>query len=134
MFEQAERFTRTTVLPLVSSITPRFITDIFAPKPVSRYIPFTSEESNDTSTVKLDLDEITRNRKNKQFNPPPIAQRFRRRLTKNKESTTTKSTLGIDKEFSKIQTDESVTETITPYSNIQKIPRKKSLKKSNINR
>lgn len=136
MFEQAERFTRTTVLPLVSSITPRFLTDLFAPKPASRYIPFTSEESKDTSPIKLDLDRVARNKKNKRFNPPPIAQRYRRRLRKNKEESTTESTFvhEIDDDLSKEQNNENITETITPYSHIQKIPRKKSSNKSNINR
>lgn len=136
MFEQAERFTRTTVLPLVSSITPRFFTDIFAPRPPSRYIPFTSEESTEKNTVKLDLDETSRHEKNRMFNPPPTSKRSRRRSRKNFRSTT-ESDIDSKKEkkLSETKSNKNITEeVVTPYSNIQKIPRKKSTKKTHKNR
>lgn len=135
MFEQAERFTRTTVLPLVSSITPRFLTDIFAPRPQLRYIPFTSEESTEKSSVKLDLDAVVRNKKNRKFNPPPSSIRSRRRSRKNSGFTTVPILENkTDAIISVIESSESMTETVTPYTNIQKIPRKRSSKAQISNR
>lgn len=136
MFEQAERFTRTTVLPLVSSITPRFLTDIFAPRPQLRYIPFTSEESTEKSSVHLDLDTVARNKKNRKFNPPPSSIRSRRRSRKNFGVTTSVPTVEnkTDEIISVIESSESVTETVTPFTNIQKIPRKRSSKTQHNNR
>lgn len=68
MLQQAERFTRKTVLPFVSNLTPRFITDIFAPRPISRFIPFVNE---DVSQPEVKLPENNRNKRNQRFNPPP---------------------------------------------------------------
>lgn len=134
MIEQAERFTRTTVLPLVSSITPRFITDIFAPRPQSRYIPFASEESTEKSSVNLDLNGVARNMKNRKFNPPPSSIRSRRRSRKNYGITTVQTIENkTDEVISVIESSERMTENITSYTNIQKIPRKSPSKTSNRN-
>lgn len=129
MFEQAERFTRTTVLPLVSNFTPKFFTDIFAPKSPSTYIPFPTEESTNNESVKLEVNGVIRNKRNKKFNPPPTTKRPRRRFKKNlersTESTIVNKTVDVD---STVQNDEHVTDAITPLTNIQIIPRKKTNK------
>ncbi|XP_066149399.1 uncharacterized protein [Euwallacea fornicatus] len=44
MFEQAEKYARETILPLVSTYTPRFISDFIGPKPEPKYVPLHYEE------------------------------------------------------------------------------------------
>lgn len=44
MFEQAEKYARDTILPLVSTYTPRFISDIITPKEEKKYVPLKYEE------------------------------------------------------------------------------------------
>lgn len=73
MFEQAERYARETILPLVSTYTPRFITDIIVPKEstTQKYVPLKYEDpatkAIHTSTVAIE----ERNSINKKFDPPP---------------------------------------------------------------
>ncbi|XP_076265251.1 uncharacterized protein LOC143199365 [Rhynchophorus ferrugineus] len=45
MFEQAEKYARENILPLVSTYTPRFISDFIGPKPAPVYIPLSYEET-----------------------------------------------------------------------------------------
>nr|CAI5836297.1 unnamed protein product [Callosobruchus analis] len=104
MFQQAERFTRNTVLPLVSRFTPRFITNMFNPRPrdAPRYIPFSGGDPTvNTPTVRLN--EPGRNKRNQRFNPPPTIK------VDTDEDTTTTTT----------------TEASTMGSYIQKIPKRK---------
>lgn len=51
MFEQAEKYTRETILPLVSTYTPRFISDIITPKDEKKYVPLNYEEPLSTAMV-----------------------------------------------------------------------------------
>ncbi|KAJ8917779.1 hypothetical protein NQ315_010685, partial [Exocentrus adspersus] len=45
MFEQAERFTRDTILPFVNNLTPKFISDILSPREQPKYIPLKEERT-----------------------------------------------------------------------------------------
>ncbi|XP_057658000.1 uncharacterized protein LOC130894953 isoform X1 [Diorhabda carinulata] len=99
MFEQAEKYARETILPLVSTYTPRFISDIIAPERSSSqiYVPLQYEEP--TNKVILNsalLSTGNRNKNNEEFNPPPSTERI----------------------FS------STAEITTPVTNIQKIRKK----------
>jgi len=44
MFEQAEKYARETILPLVSTYTPKFITEFIGPRPEPKYVPLHYEE------------------------------------------------------------------------------------------
>lgn len=44
MLEEAEKYARERILPLVSNYTPRFLTDFISPREKPRYIPVTYEE------------------------------------------------------------------------------------------
>lgn len=95
MFEQAEKYTRETILPLVSTYTPRFITDFISPKESQpKYVPLNYEEPTTKVITKFSVpDEAVqaRSANSKHFNPPPKV---------------------------------IVNEDTTPYSHIQKIRRK----------
>ncbi|XP_018573353.1 uncharacterized protein LOC108912569 isoform X2 [Anoplophora glabripennis] len=68
MFQQAERFTKDTILPFVNNFTPKFISDFFSPMEPSKYIPL---ERDTTPTALMKLSSSARNLKNKEFDPPP---------------------------------------------------------------
>ncbi|KAL3267943.1 hypothetical protein HHI36_007080 [Cryptolaemus montrouzieri] len=42
MFEQAEKYTRETILPLVSTYTPKFLTEIISQRPKPQYVPLSN--------------------------------------------------------------------------------------------
>ncbi|XP_072386685.1 uncharacterized protein [Diabrotica undecimpunctata] len=98
MFEQAEKYAKETILPLVSTYTPRFISDIITPQESTsqKYVPLRYEEPTTrpiiSSTV---LSNAERYRNNKKFDPPPS-----------------------------IQPEVKTTDFTTPVTNIQKIRRK----------
>lgn len=99
MFEQAEKYARETILPLVSTYTPKFITDIIAPpKQEIKYVPLYYDQnvpvpSKNSRSVKSKAQLL----KSKKFEPPK------------------------DVDMRPLQTDERVT---TPYTHIQKIGRR----------
>ncbi|XP_063923579.1 uncharacterized protein LOC135137772 [Zophobas morio] len=97
MFEQAEKYARETILPLVSTYTPKFIGDIITPKEKPRYVPLSYEDPTSTTPKVQRVSNAKRNRDNKQFDPPPVLKA---------EASTKKA-------------------STTPYTHIQKI-RKKS--------
>ena len=49
MFEDAEKYAREAILPLVSNYTPRFISDIINPRPKQRYVPLVYEDATTTA-------------------------------------------------------------------------------------
>ncbi|RZC36887.1 Lipase and/or Abhydrolase 6 domain containing protein [Asbolus verrucosus] len=94
MFEQAEKYARETILPLVSTYTPKFISDIITPREKPKYLPLLYEETTKSSTTtKIERHSLKRNLDNKKFDPPPV------------ESSTKKL-------------------STTPYTHIQKIKKK----------
>ncbi|EFA09964.1 uncharacterized protein LOC100142416 [Tribolium castaneum] len=103
MFEQAEKYARETILPLVSTYTPKFISDIITPREKPKYVPLTYEEEEgevveeeeEESTTKTPRQSAKRNLDNKQFDPPPAFE----------EASTSKA-------------------STTPYTHIQKIRKK----------
>lgn len=114
MFEQAEKYARETILPLVSTYTPKFITDFIAPREKPKYLPlnFDSEDNvpsvsttEKSATIKY-LQE-TRSKKSKTFNPPPTEQQQQQ-----------------DDIVSETTTVNVPTIKTTPYTHIQKIKRK----------
>lgn len=97
MFEQAEKYARETILPLVSTYTPKFISDIILPREEPKYVPFIYDDptttavsdissQNQTSnnvTVNNNGDIITDNNnktkdvaKSRSFDPPPTIKSF----------------------------------------------------------
>ncbi|KAH0809912.1 hypothetical protein GEV33_012880 [Tenebrio molitor] len=98
MFEQAEKYARETILPLVSTYTPKFISDIITPREKPKYVPLSYDETTkSSSTTKIPRpSSAKRNLDNKKFDPPPA--------------------LNVDSTTRKIST--------TPYTHIQKIKRK----------
>uniref|UniRef100_A0A6P7FUG5 Uncharacterized protein LOC114332856 isoform X2 n=1 Tax=Diabrotica virgifera virgifera TaxID=50390 RepID=A0A6P7FUG5_DIAVI len=99
MFEQAEKYAKETILPLVSTYTPRFLSDIITPQESTsqKYVPLRYEEptTRPIITSRL-LSNAERYRNNKKFDPPP----------------------------SSIQPEIKTTDFTTPVTNIQKIRRK----------
>ncbi|XP_044753246.1 uncharacterized protein LOC123312811 [Coccinella septempunctata] len=61
MFEQAEKYARETILPLVSTYTPKFLSEIIAPKPKAqpKYVPlaFDEEVQKTSASVKISVVE-----------------------------------------------------------------------------
>lgn len=51
MFEEAEKYARERILPLVSNYTPRFLTDLITPRERPKYIPVTYEETTKIETT-----------------------------------------------------------------------------------
>lgn len=52
MFEQAEKYARSTILPLVSTYTPKFISDFIAPQENQRkYVPLSFEEPTTKAVI-----------------------------------------------------------------------------------
>lgn len=134
MFEQAERFTRTTVLPLVTNFSPRFFTDIFSSKTPSKYIPFTGDEwTLEDMSMNLPNSRKERNEENRKFNSTPTVTRLRRRSKKMLGKTITTETTEVsvtlaDQEMH-VGSSDNVSEAVTPFTHIQKIPRKRVLRK-----
>lgn len=115
VFEQAEKYTRETILPLVSTYTPKFISDFIIPKPSPKYVPLVYDETS-TASVRRNLDEA------RQFNPPPV---------KSTSSTTEKITTTIYTHIQKIakkRTTTIITTTTTTQSpdaiNVEQVARK----------
>lgn len=54
MFEQAEKYARETILPLVSTYTPRFISEFIGPREEPKYVPlhYDEDEIQQTSSSK----------------------------------------------------------------------------------
>ncbi|KAK9877022.1 hypothetical protein WA026_016048 [Henosepilachna vigintioctopunctata] len=50
MFEQAEKYTRERILPLVSTYTPKFITEILSPRPKPTYVPLLHNDETKKAT------------------------------------------------------------------------------------
>lgn len=108
MFEQAEKYARETILPFVSTYTPKFISDFIAPNAnnPTRYLPLSFEQTTATPAT----------RKSQQT---PVLQR---RNLYVKEETTTKK---VTKPSTTVATTTAPAETTTRYTHIQKISRKK---------
>lgn len=70
MFEQAEKYARETILPLVSTYTPRFITDIITPKDEKKYVPLQHEEANTKINGSVDKLNEARSLKSIPVSPP----------------------------------------------------------------
>lgn len=107
MFEQAEKYARETILPFVSTYTPKFISDIIAPNAnnPTRYLPLSFEQTTATPAT----------RKSQQT---PVLQR--RNLYIQEETTTKKTSTSTT-----TTTTTDVPETTTRYTHIQKISKKK---------
>ncbi|KAJ8928227.1 hypothetical protein NQ314_019174 [Rhamnusium bicolor] len=107
MFEQAEKYARDTILPLVSTYTPKFITDFIAPNyNQPKYVPLSFEEPTTkifatTHSVAVRSNEA-RNMINRSFDPPP-----------------------------KIE-DSTPNDGTTPYTHIQKIRKKGEQRKDEL--
>lgn len=79
MFEQAEKYARETILPLVSTYTPKFISEIIAPKAKPKYVPlsFDAEAQKSSASTRVSVtngQNETANSKNEKFDPPPNIQ------------------------------------------------------------
>lgn len=70
MFEQAEKYARETILPLVSTYTPRFITDIITPKEEKKYVPLQNVEANNDEHGSVDNVNQARSFKTISLSPP----------------------------------------------------------------
>lgn len=112
MFEQAEKYARETILPFVSTYTPKFISDFIAPNAnnPTRYLPLSFEQTTATPAT----------RKSQQT---PVLQR--RNLYIQEETTTKKPT----KPSTTIATTTAPPVTTTRYTHIQKISKKKDKEK-----
>ncbi|KAF5285939.1 hypothetical protein FQR65_LT13032 [Abscondita terminalis] len=96
MFEQAEKYTRETILPFVSAHTPKIIRDFIAPEQPVKYLPLHFDESTEI------LEQFQHDRSKKHLN-----------------SISTEQIPSINTTFSSV----SFAMT-TPYTHIQKIRRK----------
>lgn len=153
MFEDAEKYARETILPFVSTYTPRFITDFINPRdrerqhstpaPRHRYVPLNFEEAKST-TVKTTT-TVTTEKLTTPTTTTTTTKRATQKLTpklvipiKNEESnkinvkpTTTHKPAKISAtpwttstSISKIKIGSSKIELTTPYTHIQKIHKK----------
>ncbi|XP_050293275.1 uncharacterized protein LOC126733886 [Anthonomus grandis grandis] len=102
MFEQAEKYARETFLPLVSTYTPRFISDFIGQRGEPKYVPLHYEEDQ----------EIQKTAESKSPDAPSNIQQ---------------RSISIANGFNRLSTDEVLT---TPYTHIQRII-KKSQKSNN---
>ncbi|XP_045475370.1 uncharacterized protein LOC123681176 [Harmonia axyridis] len=100
MFEQAEKYARETILPLVSTYTPKFISEIIAPKPKAKpkYVPLSYDEEVPKPSASVQIQNRETTNKTKRFDPPPKI-----------------NTTDLKSEESKLT---------TPYTHIQKIYKK----------
>ncbi|XP_019760176.2 uncharacterized protein LOC109537746 isoform X2 [Dendroctonus ponderosae] len=98
MFEQAEKYARETILPLVSTYTPRFISEFIGPRQEPKYVPLHYEE-----------DEVQQTSSSKRISTESGARSRNLLLPLQEEKTA----------------NEQVTErTSTPYTHIQRITKK----------
>lgn len=98
MFEQAEKYARETILPLVSTYTPRFISEFIGPKEEPKYVPLHYEE-----------DEIQQTSSSKKID---------------KTSSSQSRSLPHKSQILNIQS-QTVEDATTPFSHIQRITKKK---------
>lgn len=73
MFEQAEKYARETILPLVSTYTPTFISDIISPKEEKKYVPLKYQAST-LEEIEVSNKKVSeaRSLKNISISPPVI--------------------------------------------------------------
>lgn len=126
MFEQAEKYARETILPLVSTYTPKFISEIITPKEEPKYLPLRYEE--ETTTPKIDRNikksEEKRNFNNDKFDPPSPEK------TNSTSLNSTKPITHIQK--IKRKSDNISSTTQTSRKEVSRIPRDESTARKNI--
>ncbi|XP_065173787.1 uncharacterized protein [Atheta coriaria] len=91
MFEEAEKYARETILPLVSTYTPKFISDFIVPNvpnATPKYLPLRFEESTEdgalTTAQLFKNDKESKNAsKIETFDPPPIDNTNNTKLKRN---------------------------------------------------
>lgn len=106
MFEQAEKYARETILPFVSTYTPKFISDFIAPttQTQTRYLPLSFEQTTVTADRRSDSIPST----------PKVANN---KTVKSKAKSKTNDT--------KTDTTTETAESTTKYTHIQRIVKKK---------
>lgn len=97
MFEQAEKYARETILPLVSTYTPKFITEFIGPRSEPKYVPLHYEEEAEVQETSSSEKHRSQSRS--------LPESFQDNLVSSTHL-------------------ESVQETTTPYTHIQRITKK----------
>lgn len=100
MFEQAEKYARETILPLVSTYTPKFITEFIGPRPEPKYVPLHYEEETEVQETSSSEKLVTHRSQSRS-----LPESFQDNLVSSTHL-------------------ESVQETTTPYTHIQRIIKK----------
>lgn len=123
MFEQAEKYARETIFPLISQHTPRFISNFISPRPQTQYVPL---EFVDTSTTDKENEVVS---PKTDFNPPNVPLKLERTdpdidnstdIVEDKE--VARSSSSVEEKLKVIYPEKRIDEDITSMSSSHKIP------------
>lgn len=106
MFEQAEKYARETILPLVSTYTPKFISDIITP-PKPKYVPLKYEEEEEQEEEEEEEEPTEK----------PVVKERQSNAKRNLDNVDPPPEMELEPTTKKAST--------TPYTHIQKIKKKK---------
>lgn len=101
MFEQAERYARETIFPLISQATPRFISNFVTPKTQTQYVPLEFTEASTTNKGEFISPKTD-------FNPPDVPLKLERTDPDMESNTTETIEIERDAGRSNPETEEKI--------------------------